>query len=184
MNVRTLVLVGLLAGVACPVVHGQTDWPNYSHDAGGTRFSPLGQITPANASKMKLIWTFDSTAPMTDAQIRGEYGNRRPPAAAPGAANAPAAAPGAAAAAQDAAAPAAGGQAPSALIPGAPAAGAGAAGAPGAGGAARAGAAARPRVRTSKTTPLVVGDTMYLSTPYNRLVALSTDKGTARNGST
>ena len=34
-----------------------------------------------------------------------------------------------------------------------------------------------PRVRTSKTTPLVVGNTMYLSTPYNRLVALNSDTG-------
>jgi len=36
---------------------------------------------------------------------------------------------------------------------------------------------AAPRVRQSKTTPLVVGDVMYLATPYNRVVALEADTG-------
>src|ERR1700730_4758970 len=34
-----------------------------------------------------------------------------------------------------------------------------------------------PRVRQSKTTPLVVGNVMYLATPYNRVVALDIDTG-------
>ena len=46
MNIRTVVWISLLASAGCPVVYGQTDWPNYSHDAGGTRFSPLQQIQP------------------------------------------------------------------------------------------------------------------------------------------
>jgi glucose dehydrogenase len=36
------------------------DWPYHDHDAGGTRFSPLKQITPANAAKLQLAWTFDT----------------------------------------------------------------------------------------------------------------------------
>src|SRR5438132_377627 len=41
-----------------------------------------------------------------------------------------------------------------------------------------AGAARRPRVRRSETTPLVIGDVMYLSTAYNRVLALESETGT------
>src|SRR4051812_4035850 len=40
-----------------------TDWPSHDHDAGGQRFSPLKQITPANAGKLQLAWTFDTGVP-------------------------------------------------------------------------------------------------------------------------
>jgi quinoprotein glucose dehydrogenase len=36
------------------------DWPYHDHDAGGSRFSPLKQITPANAGTLQLAWTFDT----------------------------------------------------------------------------------------------------------------------------
>jgi len=36
------------------------DWPDYGGDAGGQRFSPAAQITPANVSRLKPIWTFSS----------------------------------------------------------------------------------------------------------------------------
>ena len=36
------------------------DWPSHDHDAGGQRFSPLKQITPANAVKLQVAWTFDT----------------------------------------------------------------------------------------------------------------------------
>jgi quinoprotein glucose dehydrogenase len=32
----------------------------HDHDAGGQRFSPLKQITPANAGRLQLAWTFDT----------------------------------------------------------------------------------------------------------------------------
>ena len=32
------------------------DWNNYGRDPGGTRFSPLGEITPANVGKLKEAW--------------------------------------------------------------------------------------------------------------------------------
>ncbi|HWY63824.1 MAG TPA: PQQ-binding-like beta-propeller repeat protein, partial [Rhizomicrobium sp.] len=35
-----------------------TDWPAYGHDASGDRFSPLTQITPGNASKLQVAWTY------------------------------------------------------------------------------------------------------------------------------
>jgi quinoprotein glucose dehydrogenase len=34
------------------------EWRYYGRTAQGTRFSPLGQITPANAGKLELAWTF------------------------------------------------------------------------------------------------------------------------------
>src|SRR5262245_60923760 len=38
------------------------DWPAHDHDAGGQRFSPLKQITPANAARLQTAWTFDTGA--------------------------------------------------------------------------------------------------------------------------
>jgi membrane-bound PQQ-dependent dehydrogenase (glucose/quinate/shikimate family) len=35
---------------------GNGDWLNYGNDAGGTRFSPLNQITPANVGKLEKAW--------------------------------------------------------------------------------------------------------------------------------
>ena len=34
------------------------EWPTYGHDAGGMRFSPLAQVTPANVTKLQKAWTF------------------------------------------------------------------------------------------------------------------------------
>ena len=35
-----------------------SDWRNYGNDPGGSRFSPLGQITPTNVEKLEVAWTF------------------------------------------------------------------------------------------------------------------------------
>jgi quinoprotein glucose dehydrogenase len=35
------------------------DWPNYGRDAGGQRFSPLTQITPANVGTLDVAWSVD-----------------------------------------------------------------------------------------------------------------------------
>ena len=35
-----------------------SDWPEYGHDKGGMRFSPLTQITPANVGALELAWSF------------------------------------------------------------------------------------------------------------------------------
>src|ERR1700733_5815406 len=51
----------LLIGVS-PVIaqNASTDWPAYGKDAGSTKYSPLKQITPANVSKLKRAWTYDT----------------------------------------------------------------------------------------------------------------------------
>ena len=35
-----------------------SDWPAYGHDAGGSRYSPLGQITGANVAGLQLAWVY------------------------------------------------------------------------------------------------------------------------------
>ena len=53
----------LVVAIACgqsgttPVDRG-TDWPYYGRDAGGTRFSPLTQITAANVESLTVAWTY------------------------------------------------------------------------------------------------------------------------------
>jgi quinoprotein glucose dehydrogenase len=34
------------------------DWPDYGGDAGGSRYSPLDDITPANVGRLRLAWEF------------------------------------------------------------------------------------------------------------------------------
>jgi quinoprotein glucose dehydrogenase len=89
-----------LAASAAP----STDWPAYGHDAGGGRFSPLAQITPANAGKLAVAWTY--------------HMNPAP-----------------------------------------------------------AGSAAKGPAPFSTTTPLMVDNTIFLGTPYGRVVALDATTG-------
>jgi quinoprotein glucose dehydrogenase len=42
--------------LAAPVP--DTGWPTYGGDAGGTRYSPLTQITPANVDELRVAWIF------------------------------------------------------------------------------------------------------------------------------
>jgi quinoprotein glucose dehydrogenase len=41
-----------------PAVSGAGEWLSYGNDTGGSRFSPLTQITPANAGQLQPVWTF------------------------------------------------------------------------------------------------------------------------------
>lgn len=38
------------------------DWPTYGRDAGGTRYSPLKQVTRENVGKLKAVWTYHTGA--------------------------------------------------------------------------------------------------------------------------
>ena len=42
---------------AAPAATG-ADWRNYGNDPGGSRFSPLTQITPANVGQLEVAWTY------------------------------------------------------------------------------------------------------------------------------
>ena len=58
---------------------GDGDWPMYSRDPAGTRFSPLTQINAGNVSTLTQVWTVRVTPP---AAGRGRGG--RGPAAGAG----------------------------------------------------------------------------------------------------
>ena len=49
------VLIATAASAASPSDAG---WPAYGGDAGGTRYSPLTQITPANVGELRVAWIF------------------------------------------------------------------------------------------------------------------------------
>jgi quinoprotein glucose dehydrogenase len=49
-------LLALLAASAVPA--SDPGWSAYGGDAGGTRYSPLAQITPANVAQLRVAWTF------------------------------------------------------------------------------------------------------------------------------
>jgi quinoprotein glucose dehydrogenase len=142
--------VGAQAGAARPGA-ASTDWPTYGHDAGGQRFSPLTQITPANVDQLQVAWVY----------------HMRPA----GAATAPAGAATAPAGAATAPAPAAS----------APGAGRGGEEAGGAAAPAQGRGRGRGRggsgFAVGQTTPLVVNGVMYLTTPYGRVVALDSATG-------
>ncbi len=104
------------------VLLAQSDWPEYGHDPGATRYSPLKQIDTKNVSQLKVAWTFDTQAPIPQAA----------PAAAPP---------------------------------------------PDAGGHQQPATPRRPIPRRSEATPLVINGVMYLSTAYNRVVALEPETG-------
>jgi quinoprotein glucose dehydrogenase len=52
-----IAVLGVLAS-ACSSSRVSSDWPTYHHDAGGSRFSPLKQITPANVATLQPAWTY------------------------------------------------------------------------------------------------------------------------------
>src|SRR5262249_59158802 len=56
---RTLVAFACAGAV---LVAQGNDWPSHDHDAGGQRYSPLKQITPANVARLQPAWTFDTGA--------------------------------------------------------------------------------------------------------------------------
>jgi quinoprotein glucose dehydrogenase len=67
----------LLAACSSTPVSG--DWPTYHHDAGGTRFSPLDQITPANVSTLQPVWTYHMRPPQTTSLTRISDAGDGPP---------------------------------------------------------------------------------------------------------
>ena len=52
----------MLSSIAIPAVTAaatsDSGWPAYGGDSGGTRYSPLTQITPANVGQLRVAWTF------------------------------------------------------------------------------------------------------------------------------
>ena len=51
-------MILLVLALALAAAAGDGDWPVYGHDAGGTKYSPLDQITRANVNQLRVAWTF------------------------------------------------------------------------------------------------------------------------------
>ena len=65
IGLASFVGAGLLAScgpapVKAPPPAPDVDWPYYGADAGGQRFSPAAQITPANVTGLKVAWTYST----------------------------------------------------------------------------------------------------------------------------
>jgi len=57
------VLIAAACATAGVLAADDNDWPSHDRDAGATRFSPLKQITPANVSRLRQVWSFDTGVP-------------------------------------------------------------------------------------------------------------------------
>src|SRR5271169_5641571 len=58
MTLKKLVHVTALAGLTIPALFAQADWPGYSRDASGDRYSTLTQINTKNVTKLKPVWQY------------------------------------------------------------------------------------------------------------------------------
>jgi quinoprotein glucose dehydrogenase len=61
---KSVLLAGLLTGAALTAVYGQQpstqngEWPHYTADLKGTKYSPLDQINASNFNKLEVAWRF------------------------------------------------------------------------------------------------------------------------------
>jgi quinoprotein glucose dehydrogenase len=119
-----------------PAAGAAGDWPTYNRDPGGTRFSPLTDLTPANVATLAVAWTYHmkpaTAAPATPAPSTPAGHEEQPAAAAPALPS------------------------PSTSTNQ---------------------TRGRRGYASSSSTPLVVGGTLYMSTPYARVVALDPTTG-------
>src|ERR671923_2526810 len=71
--------VGVLAqGKTSAASAAEKEWRTYGHDAGGMRFSPLTEITPANVGKLDVAWVYHmrpAGAPVPEGRGRGRGGS-------------------------------------------------------------------------------------------------------------
>ena len=147
-------IVFVAAGGFLPA-SAQTDWPTYGHDPGGQRYSPLTQITPTNASDLKVAWVYHMKPANAPEFMPSGFGGPPPGGgpARPGGQGRPGA--------------------PSNAQQGKP---------PDNATAQAAAEGVRPSRRASRfaateVTPIVAGGLMYISTPYSRVVALDPATG-------
>ena len=58
---RAAMAAVIVAAVVATVTQAQSlnDWSSVAKDPGGSKFSPLTQITPANVSQLQTAWTYD-----------------------------------------------------------------------------------------------------------------------------
>src|SRR5437016_1604945 len=79
-RVQTLLVSAVLTIQAATAVAQRTpfttskgEWPSYTGDSRGSRYSPLDQITPSNFSSLEVAWRFktDSLGPRPEFKLEG-----------------------------------------------------------------------------------------------------------------
>jgi quinoprotein glucose dehydrogenase len=60
---RSLGFVLIFCAVLPAAAQDPADWPAYGRDPGGTKYSPLDQITPKNVAKLAAAWTYHTGDP-------------------------------------------------------------------------------------------------------------------------
>ena len=70
--------LSIIVGPAPPAPPRPGDWPAYGHDAGGGRFSPLAQITPANVGKLQVAWIYHMNPTPQAASARTPFSTATP----------------------------------------------------------------------------------------------------------
>src|SRR5687768_5846533 len=68
MKLSMIVTVLGVSLCACSSAPPSSEWPTYHHNAGGTHFSPLKQITPANVAQLQPAWTYHMRPASTAAE--------------------------------------------------------------------------------------------------------------------
>src|SRR5262245_53151228 len=59
-GIRAAVVATFVAvALAVTQAQGVNDWSSVAKDPGGSKFSPLTQITPGNVSQLQTAWTYD-----------------------------------------------------------------------------------------------------------------------------
>jgi quinoprotein glucose dehydrogenase len=72
LSVLLLLLPAMVAAQWKPAT-GDTGWPTYSNDPGGSRYSPAKQINKDNVTQLKLAWTFRTGALPHDEELDHKY---------------------------------------------------------------------------------------------------------------
>jgi quinoprotein glucose dehydrogenase len=55
---RCITLAALVLCAAAPLDGPLAEWPAYGGDAGGSRYSPLTQITKDNVAALRVAWEY------------------------------------------------------------------------------------------------------------------------------
>ena len=58
------ILCSIVVVSSALVVSGDTDWPVYGSDSGGSKYSPLKAIHRDNVASLKVVWTFSTGDPL------------------------------------------------------------------------------------------------------------------------
>jgi quinoprotein glucose dehydrogenase len=58
--------------LALLLLAGDTDWSAYGRDPGGTRYSPLTQVTRQNVAQLKPVWEYHTGALLPNSELNGK----------------------------------------------------------------------------------------------------------------